>query len=104
MKKNSSSARSLKFIQRNNPENLKVKEYIKNLSEKYFEINFYEFINFKEQLSYKISVDEKDLILFFDKNDVELKLFQDEILIEKFYNDSCWYQGLKFIKENFLKQ
>ena len=102
MKKSKFSTRTLKFIGRNNPEILKVREYIENLSKKYFEIDFYEFINFREQLSYKVVINNKNLILFFDRDNAELKLFENNIEIEKFYNDSCWYQGLKFIKKNYF--
>lgn len=100
MKRNKTSNRSLKFIQRNSPKNEKVKEYIKLLADNAFQLVDYNFLDIDNNIVFQI----EDFILLLNEEYVELQLYKKNIKIQEFLGDSCWYQGLKFIKENFNRE
>lgn len=97
MKKNKFSNRSLKFIERNSPKNEKVRTYIQLLAEKVFHLSNYDFIQSENDVIFKI----QDCTLVLNEDYVELHLYKNKVKVQTFVGDSCWYQGLKFIKENF---
>ena len=97
MKKNKFSNRSLKFIERNSPKNEKVRKYIELLANNAFKIKDYIFLETEDNMVLQI----QDSYLILNEEYIELQLYKDNIKIKTFYGDSCWYQGLKFVKENF---
>lgn len=99
MKKTPLSIRSIRFIERNNLENEKVKNYVTSLIENVFKINEY---CFKIHEVYGTCLCVNNYIFFLDKKYIELKLLKEEKVIKLFYGDSCWYQGLKYLKDNLL--
>jgi hypothetical protein len=99
LKKNKFSKRSLKFIERNSPKNKKTRDYIDTLAQKAFQLNNYLFIENKKNVFFKI----ENYILVLNEEYVELQLYKNNIKIQTFLGDSCWYQGLKFIKEDLKK-
>ena len=87
--------RSVKFIERNNLENEKVKNYVISLIEDVFKINNY---YFKKHQKYGMCLCIQDYMFFLDKEFIELKLLKKNKIEHIFCGDSCWYQGLKYIK------
>ena len=100
MRRNKISNRSLKFIERNSPKNENVKNYINLLANNAFHLKNYAFIEKDNTIVFKI----KDFILYLNEEYIELQLYKNEFKIKSFVGDSCWYQGLKFIKENLLEK
>lgn len=97
MKRNKFSKRSLKFIERNSPKNEKVRNYIELLVNNKFYLKDYTFLEINNEIVFKVD----DIYLTLNEEYVELQLYKNSIKIKSFLGDSCWYQGLKFIKENF---
>ena len=97
MKRNKASNRSIRFIQRNSPKNQKTKEYINTLANNAFGLKDYKFIHTEDNVVFQIY----NIFLVLDEEFIELQLYEDNKKIASFLGDSCWYQGLKFIKENF---
>lgn len=97
MKRDKFSNRSLKFIERNSPKNETVRRYINTLATKAFGLKNYSFTEKNNNIIFCI----KDFYFILNEEYVELQLYRNQEKINSFLGDSCWYQGLKFLKENF---
>lgn len=88
---------------RNSLEYEKVRDYVTNLVFVIFGISNFDFVNFKDTIALHLKTSKDlNLYLFLDKENIELLLSNQNQIIKKFKNDSCWYQGLKFVFENYF--
>ena len=102
MRRNKFSNRSLNFIKRNSLENPKTMQYVTSLASSVFRISDFEFVKFYNTTALCVTSNKKRYYFILDKEYIELQLYQNHLKIKAFQGDSCWYQGLKFLKNNIL--
>ena len=102
MRRNKFSNRSLNFIKRNSLENAKVTEYVASLSSNVFKITNFEFVKFYNTIALCVISNKKKYYFIVNEEYIELQLYYNHTKIKSFQGDGCWYQGLKFIKDNIL--
>ena len=102
MRRNKFSNRSLNFIKRNSLENTNAIQYVASLASKTFEISNFEFVEFYNTIALCIISNKNKYYFIVDKKYIELQLYHNHRKIKNFQGDGCWYQGLKFIKDNIL--
>lgn len=104
MKRNKFSQRSLKFIERNSLSNAKTINYVTSLATKAFEFTNIQVVNFLNTTALCIIENQDKFYFVLNTEYIELQLYYNNIKIQEFQGDSCWYQGLKFLKHNILNK
>ena len=100
LRRNKFSNRSLNFIKRNSLENIKTIEYVTSLASNVFKISNFEFTKIYNNTALCIILNKNKYYFILDKEYIELQLYRNRLKIKSFQGDSCWYQGLKFFKNN----
>ena len=103
MRRDKFSKRSLNFIKRNSLENTRTVQYVASLALEVFKISNFKFVNFKNTIALCIGSNKNKYYFIINKEYIELQLYYNHTKIKSFQGDSCWYQGLKFLKDNTPK-